>query len=353
MLRRYLKNLLILRIPFVEESLYLLQDGRLMDSNMQEQQASASIIVLNTNEGVISLDRDVLRCILYKGCRLPSTFWDKLNVLKIDDSSELSSMVLKYPTDGIRPLDNDHRSIPGFSRYLIDSSGRVYSLCKKDYLRPYVDANGYWMFGCQPDVGNRTIIGMHRLLALAFLPYPENVDALDVNHKDGIKDNNDLSNLEWASRKRNCEHAYSTGLRTDNIPVSVRNSVTGEVKDFYSLEDCARSMGLDGETVRLRVKSDGKKVFPPHHQFRSKDIAGDWYVPVNITADLLRKGLPKKVVVRDIITNQECAFDALYQAAQYLGVKRGMLGWRLNAHGGITLVGNNEVSWLEYEQVLA
>ena len=52
---------------------------------------------------------------------------------------------------------------------------------------------------------------LHKLLAIHFIPNPNNYN--QVNHIDGNKYNNDLSNLEWCNNSMNQLHAYKTGLR--------------------------------------------------------------------------------------------------------------------------------------------
>lgn len=51
---------------------------------------------------------------------------------------------------------------------------------------------------------------IHRLAATAYIPNPEG--KREVNHKDGNPRNNHVDNLEWATRKENCQHAYAGGL---------------------------------------------------------------------------------------------------------------------------------------------
>lgn len=72
--------------------------------------------------------------------------------------------------------------------------------------------------------GNSIPKGVHQLLCLAFNGKPPKVKGrLDVNHKDGNKHNNHYTNLEWLSHSDNCIHAIESGLREDNIKVTLTN----------------------------------------------------------------------------------------------------------------------------------
>lgn len=58
--------------------------------------------------------------------------------------------------------------------------------------------------------GKRFNLSIHRLIAEAFIPNPEN--KAEVNHKDGNKKNFSLANLEWSTKQENMTHALNTGL---------------------------------------------------------------------------------------------------------------------------------------------
>lgn len=70
--------------------------------------------------------------------------------------------------------------------------------------------NGYRCFTMYIDGVVQGLSRVHRLVAEMFLENPEGKS--QVNHKDGIKDNNCINNLEWATPSENIIHAYATGL---------------------------------------------------------------------------------------------------------------------------------------------
>jgi hypothetical protein len=105
----------------------------------------------------------------------------------------------------LRPLDEVFREYPLNSMYLISNYGEVY--CKRGYLvSKFINRNGY--VECKLDEHNELI---HRLVAITFIPV-ENYEVLDVNHKDGNKQNNYVLNLEWTTRSMNIQHAFDNGL---------------------------------------------------------------------------------------------------------------------------------------------
>lgn len=287
--------------------------------------------VIDFGFGAVKMKIAVLLAIRHKRLQLPQRHWPYLDVKYIDGDPtnfDPENVVWKFPQEGLKlDVSSDFRFIPGFSRYMINREGVVYSTCNGSNLSPYKDASGYWMYGVTPDVGKRTIVGMHRLLALAFLPYPACVDTLDVNHLDGDKANNAIGNLEWANRKRNCDHAYSTGLRTDNMAVLVRNMYSGEVKEFYSIEEGARKLKLDGETLRIRLKADKSNVYYPGFQLRLKSDTTPWIEHNDLFVAIRDTGSGIPLMVANLITGELTTHYGHASVAKVLGVSTAAISY--------------------------
>jgi len=102
------------------------------------------------------------------------------------------------------------KEIVGYEgRYLISSSGKVKSLYRNKILKHSTSSNGYLGVSLSKESKIKTF-HIHRLLAEHFLSNPKNLPC--VNHKDGNKHNNEISNLEWSTFKENTDHAIKTNL---------------------------------------------------------------------------------------------------------------------------------------------
>ena len=88
--------------------------------------------------------------------------------------------------------------INGYPNYLIYEDGRVWSKNYNRFLKPYLNnTNGYYQIGFFNN-NKRKAFSIHRLIALHYIPNPNNYETVD--HIDRDKQNNNINNLRWASR---------------------------------------------------------------------------------------------------------------------------------------------------------
>lgn len=148
------------------------------------------------------------------------------------------------------------KDIPGFEgRYQVSDQGRVRSIDRtaravskagREYqrkargtvLRPG-GRRGYLIVNLYP----AGTIAVHLLVARAFVE--GFVGGLEVNHKDGDKKNNAVTNLEWVTRRGNLAHAVATGLNSQAM--AVIDPQTGQV--FPSITQAARHAGRRHRTI--------------------------------------------------------------------------------------------------------
>lgn len=123
------------------------------------------------------------------------------------------------------------KAIPNYSRYEASDCGRLRSLNYKNtrtvrVLKPALTEDGYLKTMLQDDNGRYHSLTVHHFVTLAFFGPRE--DGLQVNHKDGVKTNNSIDNLEYCTASQNVRHAYDNGLEKplkgqDNPFAKLRN----------------------------------------------------------------------------------------------------------------------------------
>lgn len=138
--------------------------------------------------------------------------------------------------------------VPGYEGlYEISNKGRLWSVrrridsgkCHREFggrflpLRP--NHNGYMrVILCVK--GSSRNVAIHRLVAEAFIPNPDNLPF--VNHRDGNKQNNCVDNLEWCTASQNMKHAFAMGLKTAKGSNNSAHKLTDEEVDYIRKVYC-------------------------------------------------------------------------------------------------------------------
>lgn len=156
--------------------------------------------------------------------------------------------------------------IKNYPNYYITEEGEVYSSKNKQWLKKYLKGGYYAVTLRNENMQKPTRI--HKIVAEHYLPKVEG--KTQVNHIDGNKLNNSLSNLEWCTSAENQLHAYSTGLKkfvnNDYRKQRVKDATSKVVLDtstgiFYdSISDAARI--LNKSRCHLRQILTGKLNIP-------------------------------------------------------------------------------------------
>jgi hypothetical protein len=132
--------------------------------------------------------------------------------------------------------------------YQVSDTGLVKTTKTGRILKPAIDQRGYERV-CLFKADRDRRYKVHRLVAAAFIPNPENLP--QVNHIDGNKRNNHASNLEWITNTDNMKHAKETGLRVGHEQfcesrrkrVIATNIQTGESIVFESILAAIKGIG--------------------------------------------------------------------------------------------------------------
>jgi len=137
--------------------------------------------------------------------------------------------------------------------YYVSNHGRIWSIHYFKLMKMFVNPGGYC---CAPVLGASSKL-VHRLVGDVFLTKPD-IANIQINHKNGIKTDNRIENLEWCTYSHNLKHAREIGLNP---------SLWGEGRKKSSLKN---------EDVLLIVNSS----------IKTKDLAEKYSVSTNAICDI-------------------------------------------------------------------
>lgn len=125
--------------------------------------------------------------------------------------------------------------------YEVNESGVVRNVKSKKVVRGYVEKNGYVRVKFENKcLGGIVRTTVHRLVAEAFLPNPNNLP--EVNHKDSNRANNHVDNLEWVTHSENMKHSYRKGINREPLrkhSIQTRKKVSNKETCFESITEAA------------------------------------------------------------------------------------------------------------------
>lgn len=193
----------------------------------------------------------------FKPVKFNTIYWKLLKVLHKDgnkSNNHPSNLVWKYPLKlGIKE-HHGFSFIPMFSRYMINSKGVIFDMSRKRFVKGRF-VKGYFTYVLFNDIGDRTVLSRHRALGLVFLDYPADVDEKHINHKNGIKGDDRVKNLEWVTCSENRLHALDIGLVSIRKPVVIENEVTGEVTIVKSIKEALVKVGVSKNFLSKSLNS--------------------------------------------------------------------------------------------------
>ena len=148
--------------------------------------------------------------------------------------------------------------------YAITSCGKVWSYRSKKFLKPKTNNSDYLLVKLSKDKETKYFL-IHRLVAEAYIPNPNNYDTVD--HIDFDKTNNCVNNLQWMSRSENTRKRRDCGSK----PVRCI-----ELNTIYpSAREAARCLNLDHSSIGKVCRGEYKTTGGYHWEYVKEEKVND------------------------------------------------------------------------------
>lgn len=167
---------------------------------------------------------------------------------------------------GFFDIKNELKKLPGYEIYWLSPHGKIFTYSRGFFeeFKTHINCkNGYVYVNLYDNnLKKHKSYRFHRLLASVFIQNPDNKPT--VNHIDGNKINNDISNLEWMTVSENTQHAFDNSLAknaigdedSQSMPIDIYYN-NGNVVHFGSCHEANRHINIPITTI-LRLAKSGK-----------------------------------------------------------------------------------------------
>lgn len=152
------------------------------------------------------------------------------------------------------------KSLEEYKGIRVSSIGRIWKAANKSRKERILtefpkDRDGYCRVSVQKLDGTWTSQPVHRLVAKAFIPNPDNKQA--VNHIDGNRQNNRIENLEWVTPKENVIHSFRFGSRRVYKKVPKKTILTDfqisqidKLRETYTVNQIAKLFNIEYQSLK-------------------------------------------------------------------------------------------------------
>lgn len=164
-------------------------------------------------------------------------------------------------------------------RYLVSNLGNVKSLYYNKLVKQTLTKHGYYTIGLYKHQ-KCFLTFVHRLVAQAFIPNPNNLP--QINHKDEVKTNNIVTNLEWCDAKYNTNYGNCIKKRSEKQKGVSRYWLNKEilcykdgvlVKEYNSLTEAANDIGCKINQISEHLKRPLRHKTVKGYVFKYKEVA--------------------------------------------------------------------------------
>lgn len=197
------------------------------------------------------------------------------------------------------------KKVDGSNIHWVTECGKVYSDTINNFMKQRTQGNGYLSVGIY---GKAKMV--HRLVAYAFIKNPSPSVKIYVNHKDGDKKNNNVSNLEWVTHSENIIHAHKTGImKYQGKEIQQMDKDGNIIAAFKSMTEAERKFRPNGNGSSVISNSILKNTNAYGFYWKLKD------------ADWTHKNLRNRCILQvDTEGKVRREFEMIKDTAKYLNI---------------------------------
>lgn len=201
-------------------------------------------------------------CLLVATVFIPNPNKFKYVKFKDGDSMNVHKNNLMWSNNTSKVEDNTDEiweQLTGFSKYQINPKG-IRNTITHNILKTRKSADGYAMLSLFNDNNKIRTVYVHRLMAIQYIHNSDPDILIQVNHKNGLKDDFRIENLEWVTRSQNARHSIDTGLQSkfpgNGRKIELLDKNYNIICEFMNSNKAGKHVGCSGAMVRYHMNSN-------------------------------------------------------------------------------------------------